>query len=169
MLKPASSDSLSFPPGTMKNLILPSLLAVSLFTACAKDPSSDGAPAEATAAVAQPVAEAPAKTEIPTPDITISTAPEDIKKGEETYTAKGCPACHKVGGGKLVGPDLKGVTARRDQEWIEKMILRPDVMVKEDEIAKKLLGEHFVPMPNQGVDAEKDLPFILAFLKSNEQ
>ena len=150
----------------MKNLIIPSLIAASLLTACAE--KTDSEPAPATETVAQPVAEAPAKTDIVTPDITISTAPEDIKKGEETYTAKGCPACHKLGGGKLVGPDLKGVTARRDQEWLEKMILRPDVMVKEDETAKKLLAEHFTPMPNQGVDPEKDLPFILSFLKANE-
>jgi mono/diheme cytochrome c family protein len=153
----------------MKKLILSSLVAASLLTGCAEKSDTAPAPEPTQAAAVQPVAEAaPAKTEIPTPDITISSAPEDIKKGEETFTAKGCGACHKVGGGRLVGPDLKGVTARRDQEWIEKMILRPDVMVKEDETAKKLLGEYFTPMPNQGVDAEKDLPAILAFLKANE-
>ena len=77
-------------------------------------------------------------------------------------------ACHKLGGGKLVGPDLKGVTARRDETWLKKMILRPDVMVKEDPVAKKLLGELFVPMPNQGVNPQTELPFILAYLKSGE-
>jgi hypothetical protein len=68
-----------------------------------------------------------------------------------------------------VGPDLKGVTARRDQKRVERMILRPDVMVKEDETAKKLFAEHLIPMPNQGVDPEKELPFLFAFLKSNEK
>ena len=103
------------------------------------------------------------------PDFVISSAPADVAKGQETFAAKGCPACHKVGGGKLVGPDLKGVTARRDQEWVSKMILRPDVMVKEDETAKKLLAEHLVQMPNQNVDAQKELPLLLAFLKSEEK
>src|SRR5687768_2260572 len=87
---------------------------------------------EPAAAPQQPppvVAAAPAKTEIVVPNITISAAPEDVAKGEEVFTAKGCPACHKVGAGKLVGPDLKGVTQRRDEKWIAKMILRPDVMV----------------------------------------
>jgi hypothetical protein len=77
--------------------------------------------------------------------------------------------CHKIGGGKLVGPDLKGVTARRDADWVSRMILRPDLMVKEDEAAKKLLVEHLVPMPNQNVDPQKELPLLLAFLKANEK
>ncbi len=27
-----------------------------------------------------------------------------------------CKACHTIGGGKLIGPDLKGVTERRDED-----------------------------------------------------
>ncbi|MFY0563235.1 c-type cytochrome [Archangium lansingense] len=146
----------------MRPLTLPTLLALSLLTACEEKPAAPPPPAAA------PVPAAPARTEIPTPDITLSTAAADIAKGQEVYAAKGCPACHKLGGGKLVGPDLKGVLSRREQEWVEKMILRPDIMVKEDALAKKLLAEHFTPMPNQGVDPEKELPLILAYLKSAE-
>ncbi len=103
------------------------------------------------------------------PDFVVSTEPADIKKGEEVYASKGCNACHKVGGGRLVGPDLKGVTARRDEAWLKKMILRPDVMIKEDEVAKKLFVEHLTPMPNQGVDPKTELPFIMSYLKSVEK
>ena len=103
------------------------------------------------------------------PTFTVSTDPADIKKGEELFASKGCVACHKIGGGKLVGPDLKGVTARRDETWLKKMILHPDVMLKEDEAAKKLLAEHLTPMPNQNVDPIKELPFIVAYLKSVEK
>ena len=119
--------------------------------------------------VAAPVALVPARTVIEVPEFVVSTTADDIKKGEGFFAARGCIACHKVGGGKLVGPDLKGVTARRTEKWIKSMILRPDVMVKEDEVAQKLLGETFVPMPNQGVDPKAELPFILAFLKSAEK
>ena len=115
----------------------------------------------------QPAA-APGATVIEVPDLTISTARADIAKGEELFASKGCIACHKIGGGKLVGPDLKGVTARRDVKWIEKMILRPDVMIKEDEVAKKLFVEHLTPMPNQNVDPQNELPLLLAWLKDNE-
>ncbi len=145
----------------MKRLIAGLVLSL---TACAeKAAEAPSAPAPA------PVEVVPAKTVIEVPDFVVSTAAADIKKGEEIFAAKGCIACHKVGGGKLVGPDLKGVTARRDETWIKKMILRPDVMVKEDEVAKKLLGEMFTPMPNQGVDPKTELPFILSYLKSAEK
>jgi len=155
----------------MKHLIAVLAAALSL-TAC-DDKKAQPAPLpelDKPAAPAAPAAEAgPAKTVIEVPEFTISTAPDDIKKGEGLFAAKGCVACHKIGGGKLVGPDLKGVTARREEKWIKQMILRPDIMVKEDETAKKLLGELFVPMPNQNVDPKNELPFILAYLKSAEK
>ena len=55
--------------------------------------------------------EGPASIEVP--HIEISSKAEDIAKGEATFVSKGCNACHKIGGGKLVGPDLLGVTSRR--------------------------------------------------------
>lgn len=149
----------------MKRIIL---LATLSFTACDEKKTEPVPPPQEKPA--EPAVEAPPpKTEITVPDFVISTAPADIKKGEEAFAAKGCTACHKIGGGKLVGPDLKGVTARRDQKWIEKMILRPDVMIKEDDVAKKLFVEHLTPMPNQGVNPETELPFILSYLKSVEK
>src|SRR5688572_32146177 len=120
-----------------------------------KDAAKDDAPAAMQSAV-------------PVPSFAISKRPADVARGQEVFAEKGCTACHKIGGGKLVGPDLKGVTARRDETWIKRMILRPDVMLKEDEVAKKLLAEHLTPMPNQNVDPAKDLPPLLAYLKSVE-
>ena len=101
------------------------------------------------------------------PDVAFSTAQPDIDKGKEVFAAKGCNGCHKIGGGKLVGPDLKGVTARRDKQWIAKMILRPDLMIKEDPTAKDLFKTFMTPMPNQGVP-EADLPALMSYLKANE-
>ncbi len=151
----------------MKHLIAVLVAALSL-TAC--NDKKEPAPLPELDKPAAPAAEAgPAKTAFEVPDFVVSTAAEDIKKGEALFAAKGCVACHKIGGGKLVGPDLKGVTARRDEKWLKSMILRPDVMVKEDDLAKKLLGEYFVPMPNQNVDPKAELPFLLSYLKSTEK
>ncbi len=102
------------------------------------------------------------------PELTYSTASADVDKGKATFVAKGCVTCHKVGEGKLVGPDLKGVTARRDIKWIEKMILRPDLMIKQDDTAKDLFKTYMTPMANQNVDPVNELPFLLAYLKANE-
>ncbi len=86
-------------------------------------------------------------------------------KGKELFGTKGCTACHTVGGGRLVGPDLKGVTERRDKEWIIHMILNPDSMINNDPVAKQLLQEYNVPMPNQGVTPE-EAEAIYEYLKS---
>ena len=121
------------------------------------------------AAAALALAAAPASAEEPAfvaPKIKVSSAKADIAKGQEMFAAKGCVSCHKVGGGKLVGPDLQGVLTRRDQAWVSKMILRPDLMLASDAEAKKLLTQYFVPMPNQKVDAKSELPLILAYLRS---
>ncbi len=128
--------------------------------ACSK---GDSAGAAASASAKSPV------EAIEVPTFTISTAQADIDRGKELFAGKGCGACHKIGGGKLVGPDLKGVTARREQVWIERMILRPEVMTKEDPTAKDLFKTYMTQMTNQGIDPKDQLPALLAFLKSNEQ
>jgi cytochrome c len=143
----------------MTKRVLTAAAAALLLSACSEKPA-EAAPAPVAAA--EP---APAQTQIPTPELTISAAAADIAKGQELFAAKGCVACHKLGGGRLVGPDLKDVLTRREQEWVERMILRPDVMVKEDAVAKKLLAEYLTPMPNQSVDPQAELPFLLAYLK----
>ena len=33
-----------------------------------------------------------------------------------------CNACHSIGEGKKIGPDLKGVTERREEAWLIKFI-----------------------------------------------
>lgn len=46
---------------------------------------------------------------------------------EETiaYFRQNCASCHTIGGGKLTGPDLKGVGARRTREQLAKFIADP--------------------------------------------
>jgi len=71
--------------------------------------------------------------------------------GEQLFKDKGCSACHTFGR-KLTGPDLAGVSQRRTARWIERQILHPDLMTKEDPTAKKLLAEFMLQMPNQGLN-----------------
>lgn len=59
---------------------------------------------------------------------------------------RGCAACHSVGGGDVVGPDLAGVTERREPAWIEAMIRRPDSMLTFDDTARAMLVRYQVPM-----------------------
>ncbi len=48
--------------------------------------------------------------------------------GEEIFL-KNCLACHTIGEGRKVGPDLKGVETRRSMEWIESFILNSEKLI----------------------------------------
>lgn len=76
-------------------------------------------------------------------------------KGDAVFKEKGCVACHTIGKGKITGPDLLGVTQRREEEWLRKWLKSPDTMIYTDPIAKELLKEYMVPMPNQGLSDEQ--------------
>jgi cytochrome c len=84
-------------------------------------------------------------------------------KGGEVFQAK-CTPCHKMAE-KYIGPALKGVTTRHEPEWIMNMILNPDVMVKEDPAAKKLLAEFIAPMTNQNLTEEEATAVLVYFLQ----
>ena len=89
-------------------------------------------------------------------------------KGEPLFKAKGCTACHAYGK-RLTGPDLKGVTRRRTAQWMEQQILHPEVMVKEDPIARALFAEYNLQMANQGLTPEEAKSVIEYFKKLDEE
>src|SRR5436305_2490911 len=61
-----------------------------------------------------------------------------------------CAACHTVGKGDSVGPDLLGVTKVREQNWLKSFIGTPDkVLASDDPIARALFTKYKqVRMPN---------------------
>ena len=59
-------------------------------------------------------------------------------QGQATFQSI-CTACH-MADQRMIGPALKGVFERRSPEWV--MNMNPDVMLKEDPIAKALLKEY---------------------------
>jgi mono/diheme cytochrome c family protein len=38
---------------------------------------------------------------------------------------RNCVSCHTIGGGRLVGPDLKDVSQRKDRAWLSRFIMDP--------------------------------------------
>jgi protein SCO1/2 len=89
----------------------------------------------------------------------------DMDRGKHLFKTR-CAACHSVGGGDGVGPDLMGVTSARDERWVARMIGTPDEMLKSDPIAKALYEKYrHVKMPNLRLDGP-DVVALIDFLNS---
>ncbi len=75
---------------------------------------------------------------------------ELARRGESLFESKGCIGCHTVGGGRLTGPDLQGVTERRSLDWFVAIVINPDSMLREDPAARELFAEYMTPMLSLG-------------------
>ncbi|MBK7586364.1 MAG: cytochrome c [Myxococcales bacterium] len=94
-----------------------------------------------------------------------STIPAQAATGAENFNAT-CAACHTVGGGKRVGPDLKGVTERRSEEWLLKFIKSSQSVIKSgDPTATALFDEFKVQMPDTPY-SPAEIKDILAYIQS---
>ncbi len=89
--------------------------------------------------------------------------------GQEIFQSL-CAACHTIGKGKLIGPDLAGVTLRREESWLKRQIKEPDRLLAEDDpIAMQLLQEaNNLPMVPLGLD-DAQVDAVIAYLQSTEQ
>ena len=121
-----------------------------LITGCG---GSQDQPGEQAAKVSPPAPNAESAAPAAQPDGPPS--PELITQGEELFNTRACTSCHTIGNGRLVGPDLSGVTNRRTRTWIVSMIMHPDSMLRDDETARNLFAEYLTPMANQGLTAEQ--------------
>ncbi len=91
------------------------------------------------------------------------------QQGGKIFREK-CTACHTIGKGKLIGPDLSGVTTRRTGSWLQRQIKEPDRMIAEkDPIVMELLkASNNVPMVPLGLN-DAEVEAVIAYLKSTEQ
>jgi cytochrome oxidase Cu insertion factor (SCO1/SenC/PrrC family)/cytochrome c2 len=78
---------------------------------------------------------------------------------------KMCAPCHTIGVGDRVGPDLRGVTTRREKPWLEEFIQNPSKMrAKNDPTAIALAAEYpAVRMPAVGL-AQADAADLISYL-----
>lgn len=84
---------------------------------------------------------------------------------------RACSTCHTIGKGDKIGPDLSGVSARRNRDWLLKFISRPDQVRKSgDPIALDLYEKYNrVMMPYLGL-SETDAADVLSYIdRTTEQ
>jgi mono/diheme cytochrome c family protein len=147
--------------------LLMSALVISISACGGGNETSDGPPgASATPPSADGgEASAPAAGLITSADITLGDIDQAMaEKGRGTYDVK-CQACHSTGPNRVVGPGWKGITERRQPEWIMNMMLNIDVMLETDPEAQKGLEECLVRMPNQGLSKDQGRE-VLEFMRT---
>ncbi len=92
-----------------------------------------------------------------------STA-EKAERGEAVFQ-QNCSGCHTIGGDRPTGPDLAGVTERRDRQWLLRIILEPDRLIAEgDPTIRKLMEKYPMAMPDVGL-TEEEAEAVLTFLQ----
>ena len=92
-------------------------------------------------------------------------APSDPEAvaGKLAFESK-CLACHSIGQGRKLGPDLAGVTRRRNDGWLAKWLKAPEKMLETDADAKAMLKEfNNIPMPNQSLSGTEIGQYIKYF------
>ncbi len=80
---------------------------------------------------------------------------------------KNCKACHNIGGGKKVGPDLQGVTKKRNLDWLFKFITSSkDLIASGNPDAKAIFEEYGKrPMPSHSL-SQAEITALLNFINN---
>jgi protein SCO1/2 len=88
-----------------------------------------------------------------------------LDKGQYLFATR-CAACHTIGHGDKIGPDLLGVAQVRERAWLSRFVREPDKMLAEnDSIATGLYSKYKqVQMPNLRL-SDAELQAILQFLE----
>ena len=74
-------------------------------------------------------------------------------EGKETFESN-CSVCHDMDQRKM-GPPLGNITNKRTPEFIMNLILNTSAMENKDPIAKKLVNEYGMRMPELGLSRQK--------------
>jgi protein SCO1/2 len=92
--------------------------------------------------------------------------PLEIDKGQFLFQSR-CQACHTIGEGDRLGPDLMGVTQRRERAWLSRYLAQPERMLAEgDPVATSLFMKYKpVRMPNLELGTE-DIASLLSYLEA---
>src|SRR5947209_3382487 len=92
--------------------------------------------------------------------------PLNMNSGEYVFNTH-CSACHTIGRGDKVGPDLQGVAAVRNRKWLTRIIAEPDkLLAAKDPLAMALFRKYNrIQMPNLRLSGD-DLTAVIEYLNS---
>jgi protein SCO1/2 len=92
--------------------------------------------------------------------------PLTLDKGQYIFFRQ-CAACHTIGHGDTIGPDLLGITGVRDHMWLMRKIQTPEQMLEEkDSLTMDLFRKYKeVRMPNLDLTGEQT-HLLIGYLQS---
>ncbi|MCS5636031.1 MAG: SCO family protein [Myxococcota bacterium] len=99
------------------------------------------------------------------------SAPEAKRFSEGAFLFQTrCESCHDLGKRHALGPDLLGVTVRRDRAWLVRWIREPDKMLEEgDPLALNLYREYGeLAMPNLRLE-ESEVESVIDYLAEEDR
>ncbi|HKW76803.1 MAG TPA: SCO family protein [Terriglobales bacterium] len=90
----------------------------------------------------------------------------EVEQGASLFRTA-CAACHTVGQGDNIGPDLAGVPSARQHDWLVRFITHPDKMLQENDPVATALYKRFnqVNMPSLSL-TEKDAESLINYINS---
>jgi len=97
-------------------------------------------------------------------------AVESSSRGAYLYRTR-CISCHSIGkGDDVLGPDLAGVTQKRDRAWLERWLANPGQMIEDGDPVAVSLFERYnqIMMPNLRLDPE-DIAALIEYLDRQTQ
>lgn len=99
---------------------------------------------------------------------TVQSKAQDAANGAALFKANACNSCHAIGR-TLTGPDLAGLSERREEQWIIDWIHNPQGMVDSgDPIAVELKSQFPTMMAPYSHLSDDDIRDIIAYLKAEE-
>jgi protein SCO1 len=91
--------------------------------------------------------------------------PVEIDPGQYLFQSR-CEGCHTLGKGDKVGPDLAGLTSRRERSWVAGYVSDPEKMRKAgDPAALELTKRYKIRMPSHELDRDQ-MAALLKYLAS---
>jgi cytochrome c551/c552 len=160
-----------------KNLLVAAIAFISLISSCGdnenkknENPSSSestqGTTADKNTSTATAQSNPKGVGKFTNVELTHPLDQKMVDGGKAIYDMK-CGSCHKLSEEKLVGPGWKGVTDRRQPEWIMNFVTNTEEMLEKDTEAKNLYEVCLVKMPNQNL-SDADAHGILEFMRNND-
>jgi len=86
-------------------------------------------------------------------------------EGQELYN-KSCVACHTIGKGRLVGPDLVNISEKRSQEWLVAFIQSSRKLIESGDAEANAIFKEYnsMPMPDNAFTDAQSLA-VLDYIK----